>query len=161
MTCKDRLESYFALEGVPCSMQHHSVAFTAQEVAESEHIPGKTVVKSVVVWSDGVPTILALPASYLVDFALVQKALGAEHVRLATESELAQLFADCEVGAVPPFGNLYDIPVYVDTSLTSDETIVFAAGTHTETARVKYADFARLVEPVVVEIAQPRATLAP
>ena len=160
MTCRDRLKTYFAEQGVVYEEQRHQLAFTAQETAASEHIPAKTVAKSVVAWTDGEPALLVLPAASRVDLARVRQALPAKEVRLATEPELSEFFPDCEVGAIPPFGNLYDVSVYVDKTLTEDETIVFPAGTHTMTLRVKYSDFARLVHPVIVEIAQQRAVSA-
>jgi Ala-tRNA(Pro) deacylase len=94
-----------------------------------------------------------LPASYRIDLMHVGAVIGARSVYLAGEGELAVTFPDCEVGAMPPFGNLYNLPVYVDRSLAEDETIVVQAGTHTDTISLKYADFARLVKPTVVEFA--------
>src|SRR5260370_20412060 len=145
MTCRDRLKVYFAEQKVICEEHQHQLAFTAQETAASEHIPAKTVAKSVVVWTDGEPALLVLPAASRVDLARVRQALPAKEVRLATEPELSKFFADCEVGAIPPFGNLYDVSVYVDKTLTEDETIVFPAGMHTVDPRVQYSDLARFV----------------
>jgi Ala-tRNA(Pro) deacylase len=149
MTCKDRLETYLRTNQVPFQVQHHPLAYTAQELAASEHIPGKQVAKVVMVLADGKPAMLAVPATHRVDLAGAGAVLGATEVRLAQEAEFAAAFPDCEVGAMPPFGNLYDLPVYVDQALAEDETIVFAAGTHTDTINLAYADFARLVQPVV------------
>jgi Ala-tRNA(Pro) deacylase len=98
--------------------------------------------------------MLALPAPYQVDLERAAVALGANDARLAEEEEFENTFSDCEIGAMPPFGNLYDVPVYVDKSLAEDEVIVFRAGTHTETMSVSYADFERLVEPTVAEFAR-------
>jgi Ala-tRNA(Pro) deacylase len=155
MQGKDRLEDYLREHQIPFPVQQHSRAFTAQDVAASEHVPGKTVAKVVIVFADGKMVMLVLPASYRVDFTQAGAALGAKHVRLADEAELGAAFPDCEVGAMPPFGNLYHLPVYVDTHLAEDASIVFPVGTHTETMRLTYADFERLVNPVVTEFARP------
>ena len=158
MQCKDRLEEYLHEHQIPFQVQQHPIAFTAQDVAAREHIPGKMVAKEVIVFADGKMVMLALPAPYRVDFSRATPALGAKEVHLADEAELSVAFPDCEVGAMPPFGNLYHLPVYVDKSLAEDETIVFPAGTHTETMSLKYADFERLVTPTVAEFvhrAQP------
>src|SRR3989304_5104016 len=153
MKCKERLEAYRRENKVPFQVQHHPQAFTAQEIAASEHIPGKLLAKVVMVLADGKMVMLALPAPYRVDLAKAAAVLGAKEVRLAREEEFAAAFPDCEVGAMPPFGNLYDVPVYVDKALVEDDTIVFNAGTHTDTISMKYADFERLVKPRVAEFA--------
>jgi Ala-tRNA(Pro) deacylase len=156
MNCHERLEEYFHSQHVPFQVQQHEKSYTAQEVAASEHIPGKTVAKVVMVFADNRMVLLALPASYIVDFSWAERALGAKHLRLATETEFAAAFPDCEVGTMPPFGNLYDLPVYVDRHLAEDETIVFAVGTYTETMSVRFPDFQRLVQPTIGEFARPR-----
>ena len=153
MECRDRLEDYLRENGVPFEVQHHPRAITAQEVAATEHVPGKMLAKVVMVMVDGEMVMLSLPAPYQVDLEKVGKVLGAEEVRLAEEEEFEGAFPDCEVGAMPPFGNLYDLPVYVEEALTEDETIFFRAGTHTDTMSVRYADFEQLVEPTVEEFA--------
>jgi Ala-tRNA(Pro) deacylase len=153
MDCKDRLESYLREDQVPFETHHHPTAFTAQEVAASEHTPGKMVVKVVMVLADGELAMLAMPAPYQADLERVAEVLGASEVRLAHEEEFAPAFPDCEVGAMPPFGNLYGLPVYVDEALAEDETIVIQAGTHSDTIRLKYADFERLVRPTVARFA--------
>jgi Ala-tRNA(Pro) deacylase len=123
-------------------------------VAASEHVPGRMVAKVVMVMVDDHLVELALPAPYQVNLDRARLALGAQEVRLAEEAEFADAFPDCEVGAMPPFGNLYDVPVYVDSSLTEDEVIYFEAGTHTDTMSVGYADFDRLVQPTVADFAE-------
>ncbi len=153
MQCKEKLEVYLHAEGVPFAAQQHPPAFTAQEVAQQEHVPGKQVAKVVVVWADNQLVMLVLPAPYHVDVAHLGALLRAEHVRLAREDELEVVFNDCEVGAMPPFGNLYDLPVYVDTALSEAETIVVPAGTYTDTLHLAYADFARTVKPNVATFA--------
>jgi Ala-tRNA(Pro) deacylase len=150
--CKDRLEAYLREKQVPFEVRHHPRAITAQEVAASEHVPGKMLAKTVMVLADGKMVMLALPAPYQVDMDKAGKVLGVE-VRLAHEEEFESTFPDCEVGAMPPFGNLYEVPVYVEAALAEDETIVFRAGTHTDTMSISYADFERLVEPTIAEFA--------
>ncbi len=151
MKCKDKLEAYLRENQVPFEVQHHPTAFTAQEVAASEHVPGRLMTKVVMVAADSNLVMLALPAPHRVDLAKVAEVLGTQEVRLAQEQEFAAAFPDCEVGAMPPFGNLYNLPVYVDRALAEDETIVVQAGTHTDTISLKYADFERLVKPTTAE----------
>jgi Ala-tRNA(Pro) deacylase len=152
--CRDRLEDYLRENRVPFEAQHHPRAVTAQEVAASEHVPGKMLAKTVMVLADEEMVMLALPAPYQVDLEKAATALGVKEVRLAEEEEFEDTFPDCEVGAMPPFGNLYSVPVYVDETLAEDETIVFRSGTHTDTMSVNYADFERLVGPTIAEFAR-------
>ncbi len=147
MDCKTRLERYLRENGVPYSLHHHPPAFTAQAVAESEHVSGRAVAKVVIVFGDGKMTMLALPASERVNLAKAAKALGAGEVRLAHEDEFQAAFPDCDLGAMPPFGNLYDVETLVDGSLLGAETIVVNAGTHEDTIHLRYADYERLVKP--------------
>jgi Ala-tRNA(Pro) deacylase len=154
MACKERLEAYLRENKVPYQTQHHPLAYTAQEVAQSEGIPGQMMAKVVMLLADGKLAMLALPAPRQVDLTKAAGALGAIEVGLANERDFERAFPDCEVGAMPPFGNLYDLPVYVDQSLAEDETIVCQAGTHTDTVSVAYADFARLVQPTVAAFAR-------
>ena len=130
----------------------HSPAFTAQEIAASAHIAGKEVAKTVVVKMDGKMALAVLPATHKLDMEMMKKATGAEDVRLASEKEFASLFPGCEVGAMPPFGNLFDMDVYVASSLAEDEEIAFNAGTHTELLRLRYRDFEKLVHPKVTAL---------
>jgi Ala-tRNA(Pro) deacylase len=153
MQCKERLETYLRENQVAYQVQHHPLAYTAQEVAESEHVPGKLLAKVVMAFADEAPLMLVLPADYRVQPETARAALGAETVRLAHEEEFADTFPDCEIGAMPPFGNLYGVPVVVDQALAEDETIVFQAGTHRDTMSTKYADFARLAKPRVARFA--------
>jgi Ala-tRNA(Pro) deacylase len=131
----------------------HSPSFTAQEIAASAHIPGQELAKTVIVKIDGEMAMAVLPASFLVDFEVLKESVGARSVELATESEFRDTFPGCELGAMPPFGNLYDMDVYVANDLADDEEIAFNAGLHTELIRLKYADFERLVQPKLVEFA--------
>ncbi len=129
----------------------HSRAYTANEIAASAHIPGKELAKTVMVKIDGKMTMSVLPASYKVEFDLLQEASGASKVELASEQEFEDMFPGCEIGAMPPFGNLYEMKVFVDKSLCEDEEIAFNAGSHTELIRLLYKDFEGLVKPKVVK----------
>ena len=153
MKCRERLEVYLREHQVPYQLQHHTQAFSAQKIAASEHIPGKMVAKTVIVRADDHMIALVLPSTYLVDLKKIQTALGAREIRLAHEAEFVATFPDCEVGTMPPFGNLYGIPVYVEKRLSEEETMVFPVGTYTETMSLNYADFERLVHPTVVAFA--------
>ena len=153
MECRERMEQYLRENGVPFEVMTHSRAYTMPEVAAALHVPGKQVAKVVMVEADGKMLMLVIPSPYRLDFAQVRAALGTEKVSLAKEQEFASLFPDCAPGAMPPFGNLYDVPVYVDQALAEKEDIVFRVGTHRHTAKVAYADFARLVQPAVGEFA--------
>jgi Ala-tRNA(Pro) deacylase len=132
----------------------HSRAYTAQEIAASAHIPGKDLAKTVIVKVDGKMAMAVLPASYKVDFDLLKEATGAKKVELANEQEFQDKFPDCEVGAMPPFGNLYNMPVFAAHSLREDEEIAFNAGTHTELMKLTYADFERLAKPVLLKFSK-------
>jgi Ala-tRNA(Pro) deacylase len=153
MRCQEQLEQYLREQHIPYQIQHHPLAFTAQKIAESEHISGKKVAKSVVLFADNRMVLLVLPATYRVDLQKIQTCLGAKQVRLAQEKEFQAAFPDCDVGAMPPFGKLYGLPVYVEQGLTTEETIVFPIGTHTETMSLAYADFERLTQPTILEFA--------
>ena len=129
----------------------HSAAYTAQEIAAFAHIRGKELAKTVMVNLDGKMAMAVLPASSRIDMDLLKKAAGAQSIGLATEAGFKSLFPDCETGAMPPFGNLYGLPVFVDTSLTKDEEIAFNAGAHNELVRMAYRDFERLARPTVAD----------
>ncbi len=131
----------------------HSPVYTAQEIAASAHIPGKELAKTVMVKLDGRLVMTVLPASYRVDFGPLRKATGAKHVELASEEDFKDTFPGCELGAMPPFGNLYGLDVYAADVLAEDENIAFNAGSHTELVKLAYRDFERLVKPKVAAFA--------
>ena len=130
----------------------HDPAFTAQGIAATAHVSGNELAKTVMVKLDGRMAMAVLPAPRKVNFDRLREAAGASSAELAHEAEFAALFPNCEVGAMPPFGNLYDMEVYVDEPLTHDEEIAFNAGTHTELIRMQYEDYAKLVKPKVCAI---------
>lgn len=153
MAARERLEKYLREEGVAFETMSHPVAYTAQEVAAAQHTPGRQLAKVVLANADGELVMLVLPASYRIDFPKLKSALKAGKVRLAKEEEFAGTFTDCEVGAMPPFGHLYGLPVYVDESLAKVREMVFKAGTHSTSVRMKYADYERLAKPKIVPLA--------
>jgi len=136
-------------EKVKFQLRHHPARFTAQEVAAAEHITGEEVAKVVIVKADDAFAMCVLPATYVLDMKRAKKALGAKSVRLATEEEIAGLFPDCEVGAMPPFGAEYHLPVYVEEHLSEDEQILVPAGTHEDSVLLAWADYERLAQPKV------------
>ncbi len=136
----------------------HSTAFTAQEVAALTHTPGRELAKVVMVKLDDALAMAVLPASFHVDLGRLQAAAGASSAALAVEGDFRGRFPDCETGAMPPFGNLYGMALYVDESLTRDQEIAFNACSHHELVRMAYADYARLAEPSVANFATRRAS---
>jgi Ala-tRNA(Pro) deacylase len=135
----------------------HSPAYTAQEIAAMAHIKGQELAKTVIVKINGQLAMAVVPASYQVDLSGLKAATGANSIALANEAEFRGRFPECETGAMPPFGALYGMPVLVDGSLTNDKEIAFNAGTHRELIRLSYADFERLIEPIVMRFASARA----
>lgn len=156
MDCKERLEGYLRDHGVDFEVHEHKPAYTAQRVAASEHVPGRMFAKVVMAEEDDELVMLVLPASSTVDTRKASAAVGRGTLRLAAEREFAPRFPDCEAGAMPVFGNLYDVPVYVDREIGESERIVFQAGTHTVTMTVPYADFERLAHPTIADLAIAR-----
>jgi Ala-tRNA(Pro) deacylase len=154
MKCRERMEQYLRENGVGFEVMTHSEAYTMQEVAAALHVPGRQVAKVVVIKAGDQMTMLTLPAPCRLDFSKVRALVGAEKVSLAKEEEFADLFPDCDAGAMPPFGNLYDVPVYVDQALAQEANMVFRIGSHHETMRIAYSDFARLAQPTVGEFAE-------
>ena len=148
-----KLKDFLDTNGVRWVSIKHSPAFTAQEIAASAHIPGQEVAKTVMVKIDGELAMAVLPATKMLSLSLLKEAAGAEKVEIATEAEFKDRFPQSEVGAMPPFGVLYDMKTYVAESLTVGEKIAFNAGSHTELIRVSYKDYERAVEPTVAKLA--------
>lgn len=151
MSISQTLKEYLDHEYVHYDILPHPEAFRASAMAQTLHTPEKEIAKVVIVKAEERFVMTVLPASWNVDLHRLREVLATNHVRLATEDEIKGLFPDCELGAMPPFGILYGLPVYVDQSLTEDDEIVFQAGTHSEAIRMRYIDFATLVFPVVEE----------
>ncbi len=148
-----QLTTYLDSQHIDYTLINHSPTYTAQETAQSAHIPGREVAKTVIVMIDGEPTMVVEPATAHVHLGKLKQLTGAETVSLADEGDFDELFPDCERGAMSPFGNLRDMQVYVDESLTQDEQIAFNADSHTEMIQLAYRDFEALVQPKVLHIA--------
>jgi Ala-tRNA(Pro) deacylase len=138
----------------------HSLAYTAQGVAALAHVSGKKLAKTVIVKIDEVLAMVVIPASEHVDLDQLRELTGAKTVAIASEGEFKDAFPDCETGAMPPFGNLYDMAVYADPSLAEQEEITFSAGSHRELVRMRWVDMARLVNPTVAPVAYQHAAAA-
>lgn len=147
-----RLKEDLDSHGIKYVLISHSPAYTAQEIAASAHVPGKELAKTVMVKVDGALKMVVLPASAQIDFKKIKDEFEVSEAELATEREFVGSFPDCETGAMPPFGELYDMDVFVDETLTEDEEIFFNAGTHRELVRMSYKDFADHVKPKVIQI---------
>jgi Ala-tRNA(Pro) deacylase len=130
----------------------HSAAYTAQEIAASAHVSGRELAKTVIVKADGKLAMAVVPASHKVSLEHLRDLTGAGRVELAGEQDFKGAFPGCDIGAMPPFGNLYGMPVYVSETLAEDAEIAFNAGSHTELIRLPFADFQRLVEPRVAKV---------
>lgn len=147
--CVDRLQQYFTDQHVYFEVQEHRQVYTMQEVAAVLHERGEHVAKVFIASVDGKPVMLVLPAPAQVDLDRVRALLKAQEARRAREFEFAQLFADCDVGAMPPFGHFYQVPVYIDRSLADEPYMVFQAGTHHTTMKIAMSDYQRLANPSV------------
>jgi Ala-tRNA(Pro) deacylase len=137
----------------------HSLAYTAQGIAALTHTPGQELAKTVILLVDGRLAMAVVPASFRVDLFKLKKYLGAGTVELASEGDFRDQFPDCETGAMPPFGNLYGMDVFADESLAQDKEIAFNAGSHRELVRLSFADFSRLVKPVLLQLAAGKASV--
>ena len=149
-----RLQDFLQQRGADYTHTQHPLAYTAREVAHAEHVPPYEVAKTVVFVTDNGYSMAVVPGNRVLDLQELRAILGVQHLRLATEAELAQLFPDVELGAMPPFGTLYGMPVYVDSGLADQEEIVFNGGTHRDTIHMKFAEFQKLAEPMIVSFAR-------
>ena len=147
-----KLKEFLDNEGIKYITILHSRAYTSQETAEKSHISGKELAKTVMLKLDGKMCMAVLPADEQVDLELLKGNSNAGSVELATEDEFKGLFPQCEIGAMPPFGNLYGLDVYVEEALTRDDMIAFNAGTHSELIQLSYTDYQRLVGPVITRM---------
>jgi len=154
MPFSTKLQEFLEINQVPFKHTVHPLAYTAREVAAAEHLPAREVAKVVIISSDGGYQMIVLPANRAVDLSELRLSLGVSHACLATEKEVGDLFPDCDLGAMPPFGNLYHIPVYVDSSLAEDEWIAFNAGSHTDVLHMRFKDYNWLVNPIVMPLAR-------
>jgi Ala-tRNA(Pro) deacylase len=145
---------------VSYEVHNHPLAYTAQEIAAKQHFSGDEMAKVVMLRADGALVMAVVMASQKVSLATARESLGARELQLATEDEFISRFPNCEIGAMPPFGNLFGLPVYVDPALEKDEFIYFNAGSHVQTIRLKYRDFERLVHPTVVRLTEGKSKAA-
>jgi Ala-tRNA(Pro) deacylase len=145
-----KLKEFLDKEKIKYVSIMHSTAYTAQEVAASAHVTGRELAKTVIVELDKQMAMAVLPANRKIVLQDLREVTGCDQVKFASEEEFKEKFPECETGAMPPFGNLYGMEVYVAESLTRNDEIVFNAGTHTEVIRMKFHDFERLVKPKVV-----------
>lgn len=150
-----KLKSFLDENKIKYVSIQHSSAYTAQEIAAIAHIPGKDLAKTVIVKIDGKMAMAVLPASFKVSFDNLKDTLGVKEVRLAYEQEFIDKFPDCEVGAMPPFGNIYGMEVFVAESLAEDEEIAFNACSHTELIKMSFSDFEKLVKPKRIKFSIP------
>jgi Ala-tRNA(Pro) deacylase len=157
MPLTERLRSFLDSQHAEYTVSVHPKAFTAREVAFAEHLPAREVAKAVVVFGDAEYHIVVIPANKLVDFQELRPAVGLSQVRLATEDELRALFPDCELGAMPPFGSIYGLGVYLDSSLVAEPEIAFNAGTHREVIHMRTAEFRRIAKPDIVSLVREPA----
>jgi len=144
---------YLKSNKVKFQLRHHPARYTAQEVAAAEHVTGEEVAKVVILDTDSRPVMAVLPATCHIDMQKAKAALGVGTARLAGEEEIGELFPDCEVGAMPPFGAEYDLDTYVDERLAEDEEILIPAGTHEDSVLLAWKDYEHLANPKVADIA--------
>ncbi|MGC2477845.1 MAG: YbaK/EbsC family protein [Candidatus Sulfotelmatobacter sp.] len=154
------LRSFLDSHNVKYMVISHSLAYTAQGVAALAHVSGKKLAKTVIVKIDGILAMAVIPASDHVDLDRLRTLTGAQSVKLATEREFKNAFPDCETGAMPPFGNLYDMSVYADESLAAHDEITFSAGTHRELVRMPWEDLVRLVNPTIHQLTYQKLAVA-
>lgn len=155
MAISERLKQFLDASKVKYTATKHPVVYTAQEIAAAQHIPGRQLAKSVLVKTDRGVALVVLPAIHLIDLKKLKAGLGAKTVSIAKEADIKQHFPDVEVGAMSPFGNLYQVPIVVDRVLGESEEIAFNAGSHTDTVTMRYRDFATLAKPQVGAFGQP------
>jgi Ala-tRNA(Pro) deacylase len=160
MAMLERLLGFLDENGVEYLHTAHATAHRAREAACAERILNYYFAKTVVFHSDDGYVMAVLPADQALDLKLLQASLGLRHARLATESELEEIFPDCELGAMPPFGNLFALPVYMESGMAADAMIAFKAGTHRDVVDMRFQDYEALVKPVFKSLAKPLAASA-
>jgi len=155
-----KLREFLDSHNVKYLVISHSLAYTAQGIAALAHVSGKKLAKTVIVKVDGVLAMAVIPASEHVNLDRLKMLTGCESVEIALERDFQNAFPDCELGAMPPFGNLYDMPVYADFSVAENEEITFSAGTHRELVRMHWEDMERLVNPTIADLTYHRVAVA-
>ena len=152
-----KLQSILDDMGVNYRVSHHPTTYTAQMLAEAEHVPGRKVIKPVVVQADGEFVMCALPACYRVDLGELRDQLQASDVKLVEEPKLTELFPDCDLGAEPPIGRLYGMTTLMDESLIADDRVTFQAGTHEDSVTMSLAEYRRVAQPEIAHFGRPMA----
>ena len=155
-----KLKEVLDQANISYEVYQHALAYTAQEVVTAQHLSGKEMAKVVMLNVDGDLVMGVIAASHKINLNTVKASLGAKEARLASEDEFTSRFPECEIGAMPPFGNLFGLPVFVDPALEKDEYIYFNAGNHVQTVRLKYQDFARLVKPQTARLVEEKKIAA-
>ena len=146
MAIAEKVKKYLDEKHVGYQIMQHALAYTAMEIAGAQHVPGKQLIKSVIVKADGKYIMCVLSSNHMINFDKLKKFTNFNEIFLATEEEIKNLFPDYEIGAEPPFGELFGLEVIVDRAVSENEEIVFNAGTHTDAVKIKYKDFARLTK---------------
>jgi len=155
MSIATRLRQFLEAHQVPFETIDHPLAFTAQEEAAASHVPGHAWAKTVAVMVDGSPALAVVPATRRLDFQKFRSVVGAHDVHLASEAEFEGLYPDCDLGAMPPFGDLYGIPTFVDRELREEDRVAFHAGDHATAVELAYDEFEQLSEAVSGDISGP------
>jgi Ala-tRNA(Pro) deacylase len=151
------LQSFLDEMGAHYHLLHHQPAYTAQDLAMMEHIPGRQVIKPVVVRADGQFLMCALPACFRVDLNELRRQIDAREVQVADEATLRQLFPECELGAEPPIGRMFGMSTLMDESLVADDRVTFQAGTHSDAVTMSLAEYRRVAQPEMAHFARPLA----
>lgn len=146
-----KLKEYLDNQGIEYVAINHSLAYTAQRIAAAAHISGKDLAKTVMLKVDGKMKMAVLPASCKINMEQLREAINAGIIEIASEKEFKDLFPECEVGAMPPFGNLYGMDVFVAEKLTEDDEIAFNAGSHRELIKLSFKDYQKLVNPKIIK----------
>lgn len=160
MALSRKIKEYFDIEKIPYSLLEHEPAFSAMEIAQKEHVPGKQFIKPVIVRADGHFIMCVLPAIHLIDFSKLKSVLQAESIVLASETDLNNLFEDFELGSEPPLGQLWGLRVYMDAIILEADEIYFSGGTHTDVVKIRLKDYIRLVNPVIADFGMHIAKVA-
>jgi len=152
------IKQYLFQNGVSYVHKTDALAYTSQEIAQVEHVPGKQFAKTVVLRADGSLIMAVLPGDHVINMDVLKKTVGSRKLSLAAEHEFSDNFAACELGAMPPLGKLFGLPVYCDSALANLSEIEFNAGSHIDTIRIPYSTFVRLENPIVSSFSEPRTT---
>ena len=158
MAIPRNIKQYLFHHAASYQRKSHSLAFTSQETAQVEHVPGAEFAKTVVLSADNRMILAVLPADHVVDLEILKKHVGCDHLSIAPEREFIEKFPGCEPGSMPPFGKLYGLPVYCDSALAKQAEIEFNAGSHVDVIRMAYSSFVKLEDPAVVKFSEKGTT---